>query len=352
MTELRNQPNQAALEELRRLAKKGGSKSCEDHTFERIGPQAIAVMQLLIHRAKNHKGKLIGYEDLGIEVYKQGLYNKPISKYRVREPLGIVGYALLELSTEKRKVPPLTTIVVRKVDKFPGGGVDTFIDTYFSSNQISYIKMSSKEKLDWAALAQNKVFEYQHWDKILNKCGLSEFEAPLFPRPLPSSGKSNSRKRKVESPKPLRSGYARGGGGPSPEHEAIAKYVADHPAAIGLSEDFGTGETTYRFLSGDRPDVFFESEGRVMAVEVKPDFASEDDLERGIYQCIKYRAVARAQQKAAGDSSTATAQVLLVVGKALPPKLQKLAKQLEVDWAEISTEKCMSYKKRKKSNKG
>ena len=307
-------------------------------------------MQLLIHRAKEHKDK-INYKKLGEEVYTQGLYQKTIGQRHLNGPLGIVGFTLLALSTEKRKIPPLTALVVGNQTQVPNIGIYNFMDFYFSSEKISYKKMSTIERRGYALIAQEYIYNYQHrWDKILHRFGFVEFEPPLFPRPLPLSGKSNSKKRKVESPKLLRSGYARGGGGPSPEHEAIVKYVAKHPWDIGLPKDLGEGCTKYRFLSGDRPDVFFESQGRVMAIEVKPDFASEDDLERGIYQCIKYRAVARAQQEAEEDPPTA--DVRLVVGKALPSNLQKLAKQLKVDWTEMPPEKCMSYKKMKDSKKG
>lgn len=49
-------------------------------------------------------------------------------------------------------------------------------------------------------------------------------------------------------------------------------------------------------MSGDEVDVFFERGQRADLVEVKSIRSSEPDLVRGVYQCVKYRAVFTAQR--------------------------------------------------------
>lgn len=56
--------------------------------------------------------------------------------------------------------------------------------------------------------------------------------------------------------------------------------------------------------------------------------SKDPDLERGIYQAIKYDAVGKAKVKA--EDSTQTVESLLVVEAELSPKLRELAKNLHV----------------------
>ena len=63
----------------------------------------------------------------------------------------------------------------------------------------------------------------------------------------------------------------------------------------------------------------------MLAIEVKSRDSNWNDLRRGIYQCIKYRAVLHAQER--GSSSV---HCLLVTERELPLDLIRLAKELEV----------------------
>ena len=50
-----------------------------------------------------------------------------------------------------------------------------------------------------------------------------------------------------------------------------------------------------KLLSGDRVDVVSIMEDRTVAIEVKSKDSDWFDLRRGVYQCVKYRAVMKAQ---------------------------------------------------------
>lgn len=58
------------------------------------------------------------------------------------------------------------------------------------------------------------------------------------------------------------------------------------------------GRSEKGLSSGDRLDAYFDNGRLRLAVEVKASHASDDELMRGVYQCIKYRAVLRAEQQA------------------------------------------------------
>lgn len=65
-----------------------------------------------------------------------------------------------------------------------------------------------------------------------------------------------------------------------------------------------------------------------VGVEVKTENASFDELHRGIFQCVKYKAVLRAQQ--IHDQLVPTADCVLAVGGKLPKGLQEIASLLQV----------------------
>ena len=72
-----------------------------------------------------------------------------------------------------------------------------------------------------------------------------------------------------------------------------------------------------------------------MAVEVKTADAGFDELHRGIFQCVKYKAVLRAQQ--IHDRRIPIADCLLAVGGAFPKQLQELANLFSVQcYAQLS----------------
>lgn len=78
-------------------------------------------------------------------------------------------------------------------------------------------------------------------------------------------------------------------------------------------------------LSGDRVDVVYCTDEEVLAIEVKSRVSSWEDLRRGIYQCVKYRAVLKAQER-----GSRTVRSLLVTETDLPSDLARLATDVEV----------------------
>ena len=68
-------------------------------------------------------------------------------------------------------------------------------------------------------------------------------------------------------------------------------------------------------------------------MEIKTADADISDLTRGVFQCIKYRAVLRAEQKALG--SLPNANTILVVSGKLSLETSRLAKILDVEFIEV-----------------
>ncbi|MBP0574725.1 hypothetical protein J8J27_28860, partial [Mycobacterium tuberculosis] len=77
----------------------------------------------------------------------------------------------------------------------------------------------------------------------------------------------------------------------------------------------------------------FESGHRLVAVEVKSSISNDVDLIRGLFQCVKYRAVMKAECGFSGGAHSI--DVLLVIGRRFPAGLQALQNSLGVRVVEI-----------------
>lgn len=88
-------------------------------------------------------------------------------------------------------------------------------------------------------------------------------------------------------------------------------------------------ETEVELPSGDRVDVVIYGESATVAVEVKSGDSDWHDFRRGIYQCVKYRAVLRAQEVAAQEDRPPV-RARLVTESRLDGDSRALAKRLGV----------------------
>jgi hypothetical protein len=102
-------------------------------------------------------------------------------------------------------------------------------------------------------------------------------------------------------------------------------WAVENPRALGLPRNM-IGVPEQGLLSGDRVDVLFSDGASFVAVEVKSIRSSEDDWRRGIYQCVKYRAVREVQELPV----EVNVRALLLTEKPLTPELEVRAKELGV----------------------
>ncbi len=109
----------------------------------------------------------------------------------------------------------------------------------------------------------------------------------------------------------------------------MKEFVAKHPETVGLPASAALGDIEEPLESGDVLDVFFQHGHDQIAVEVKSARSGEADIMRGMFQCVKYRAVLEAQQAAAGFPQSARA--ILALEAKLPQKFQALKNILGVE---------------------
>lgn len=222
--------------------------------------------------------------------------------------LGNIDIVMKELEEETgvKDIPTLNALCKNSTTRLPSSG--------FSFVYKSYEDMTPKEKQIFVAGLNQKAIQYKHWDWVLKELGLSP--AIIF-----------TEEELHEISKPI---Y--GSGGEGKEHKALKEYVATHPKAVGIS-GVNTVDTEYVLPSGDRLDVLFVlKDGGCVAVEVKPSTSPDEDVSRGVFQCVKYKAVLEAVK--AVRYGNYEVETLLVCGGEMSGQNKQLAEDLGIQFIE------------------
>lgn len=223
---------------------------------------------------------------------------------RLGHQLGLIDDIFRDLSQEyKKDIPTLNALISGSGKGIPSNGLD-YVDSIYS-------KLSKEEKELFAKGKNQDAHNYDYtW--VLEKLGLK------LPTNIPTE--------EIESIRTKSRDY---GGGEGECHKKLKEYISSNPEAISIF--FPTGVSTeYNLLSGDRLDVFIKTETESWGIEVKSRISSDDDIIRGIFQCVKYRAVMEAEKALNPNSSNI--KTLLVVERNMSSKLKSLARFLNVQF--------------------
>ncbi|MEH2509464.1 hypothetical protein V1291_000818 [Nitrobacteraceae bacterium AZCC 1564] len=102
-----------------------------------------------------------------------------------------------------------------------------------------------------------------------------------------------------------------------------------NPTKFNAPKGCKKGKIEYRLESSDEVDVWFMYPGHELAIEVKSIRSSEQDHRRGVFQCVKYRALMQAQSHVL--KSNEKIRTMLVSEKPLSRKLTRWARILRVE---------------------
>jgi hypothetical protein len=260
--------------------------------------RARLVFPVLVRQAKAKMP--IYYSDLALEI---GMPNPRNLNY----VLGCIGRTIEKLNKKRtHKIPPIQSLVINKQNKLPGIGVDPFL---YANRQYSSVQR--KFIID-RAFTEIFTFPYSEWDNILK-----ELELIVTEQVFSEIIKSNI----------ISSMYGEGEGA---EHKALKEYISNNPNVI--KKRFSPGEMEHRLPSGDYLDISFKNKKNWLAVEVKPSTSNNADIVRGIFQCVKYKAVMEAVSIA--EASNVECCTLLVLAGRMPNELMKLAHTLGIQYIE------------------
>lgn len=241
----------------------------------------------------------IVYEDLAHEL------NMPNPR-NLNYVLGSIGQTLLNLSKhwEDIEVPPIQCLVVNKNTRLPGEGIGGFI-----TDLSHYKKLSNKLRRQLVDAKLEKIYAFDKWLKVLSTLSLK-----------PAQNDFKKLNKKASQFK---------GSGEGAEHKKLKKLIANNPALIGLPSSIAPGENEHSLPSGDLLDVFFMHLKEHIGIEVKSHISDSADITRGLYQCVKYRAVLEARQAANGEPQNV--RTILVLGGELPIELLSLKNVLDIE---------------------
>ncbi|RKK03152.1 hypothetical protein EBE87_21555 [Pseudoroseomonas wenyumeiae] len=217
-------------------------------------------------------------------------------------------------------IPPLNAIVVNGQTKLPSYGVDHYLARFLGFSGPEIGRLSQEERDAYARQAIHSVFDYNGWPEV---CRRLRLRVPIAGRKrVPGPGS------RLPDPRGFSTGRE------SAAHKDLKIWAASNPEFFADYGTFGIGETEVTLSSGDRLDAYFEGGASRLAVEVKSVRSPHDEIERGVFQCVKYRSVLRAMQSVLGHAPNA--QAVLVLDGPPPAGVSGLAATLTVNVFDVS----------------
>ncbi len=249
--------------------------------------RAREVLPILVRQAK--AAQKIYYSNLAEEV---GIPNPRNLNY----PLGSIGNALKSLSKKlKIEIPQIQCIVVNKGTELPGEGIGWFID------KTDFKKLTTKQKNEIVNRVLSEIFAFDKWDEVL---------AALDLKPTLHNSIIKDAVKKA--------GLKYGHGGESEHHKKLKNQIMANPSLIGIDSGYDS-KPEYLLPSADTVDILFRSDKEWVGVEVKSHISSQEDILRGLFQCVKYQALLEAYLAVSDDNKNV--KVFLAIGGPFPPEL-------------------------------
>jgi hypothetical protein len=257
--------------------------------------RARIALPILIRYAK--AGHTISYKSLANELGMSFALN-------LNFVLGFIGNALLDLEEKTQYViPRINCLVVSRTKGIASEGVDSFIDLPDRAN----LSRDQLELLMKAYVLQ--VCSWEWWDWVLAQLGLEPLEMNILSEMLQAT--------------------QYGGSGESPQHKAFREWLAKNPAALGLRRNGSPGRTEFGLSSADQIDIVFKRGTQKIVVEVKSSISKAADILRGMFQCIKYKALMEAEQVVLDERRDCRA--ILALQGSLPQALSFVRDLLQIE---------------------
>jgi hypothetical protein len=201
----------------------------------------------------------------------------------------VAGELMYKIQDVEPDAPLINVLVVSQQDGRPSKGAGGFMAQRFGVPKLAEDGAKKRYPGLWErnfSRAADEVYAYgaQEWADLYER---------VFGRPLTRDGIEQERdKRKQGKEKDgVQTGRRYGPGGEGPLHKALRLWVCDNPQALSRRFAGALAETEFDLDSGDRVDVVYQCADRTIVIEVKSRISNAIDLRRGVFQCIKYRAV-------------------------------------------------------------
>ena len=203
----------------------------------------------------------------------------PVNPRNLDKVAGLIGNVCKDHADRTgTRTPEINLMVVNKRTGLPGRGANLYVKRFCRGSlkrRIDPKKLSVREKRAIIGKAIEEIFAFPDWEDVLGAYGLA----------VPETGRPNKKKRRKRV-RPNRKDWHTG---PESEaHKNLKRRIASDPGMVGVKAK-ETGKEEKWLWSGDEVDVYFK--GAAVAVEIKAGNVAPGELHRGVFQCIKYKAV-------------------------------------------------------------
>lgn len=256
-----------------------------------------AIAPVLIYWAKTGQTHHT-YGDLSAAI------NRP-KFHRFGHALAMLQDVIDELSaSSNRNIPTLNSLLRNKNKGIPSDG--------FNYVSKKYNKLDLAGKKIFIEGLNSRAIKYPYWDWVLAQLELSPYS--------PFTDKDTAA---------IKSSAYKYCGGEGKAHKELKEYIYNHPNAIGL-KGIVRAKIEQLLPSGDKLDVYFElANGTIVAVEVKSSISDDADITRGIFQCVKYKAILEALKMI--DSKVHEIKVIYITARELSDIHHQLVSTLSVN---------------------
>jgi len=191
----------------------------------------------------------------------------------------VAGAAMNAILEEVPDAPLLNVLLVQSDSGLPGSGAVGYLASRYPDQR--WLRRDTAHKdTRWRELVEYEaaqVYEYDRWNEVYRI---------VYGRRLPPADENLTGNE--------RDGTGRGGG-EGVNHKALRLKVTRAPSLVRRGLRPESTETEVELLSGDRVDVVSVAKDGTIAIEVKSRDSNWNDLRRGVYQSVKYRAVIATQ---------------------------------------------------------
>lgn len=261
-------------------------------------------------------GSTLTYGELGAKLEAEAGFS---TIFRTR--LGfVVGTLMGKIQEVEPTAPLINVLVVNQKDRQPSKGAGSFMAHRFKDKRLGRDDAKRRFPTLWQdgfERAAGEVYKVPaaEWADLYRRV----FGKSLDERSIEND--REDRKRGTEKDG-LQTGRNYGSGGEGPYHKALRLWIKDNPASVDIAFAAATTDTEVDLDSGDRIDVVYKLIDLTVVIEVKSRISNEVDLRRGVYQCVKYRAVRQAMDV----RDTTSVEALLVTENELPGEIAALVK--------------------------
>ncbi|PTE11770.1 hypothetical protein [Mesorhizobium helmanticense] len=261
-------------------------------------------------------GSTMTYGELGTKLENEAGFST-IFRTRLGFVAGVLMHTIQQVAAD---APLINVLVVNQKDRQPSRGAGPFMAKRFGENQLE--REDSKQRLPrlWERSFKRAAGEVYK----LSATEWADLYRRVFGTPLNADAiERDRRERKRGTEKDgIPTGRNYGAGGEGPYHKALRLWVKDNPGMVDKAFSAATAETEVDLDSGDRIDVVYKLIDRTIVVEVKSRISNEIDLRRGVFQCVKYRAVRQAMDV----RDNVAVEAFLVTENELPGEIAALVK--------------------------